>query len=519
MIKKYKSFKYDIPIGESIKQDIMYLNGLMNFDIALLFMFYENHNYTNLECEFIKNQIKYAFNFRYKNIMASESRYNIFKIASNEKKKVLLSMGIGENNQIQALVKDTELELYIPLFINGEEMSQAIGCIYYGSLDKSNPLKAMDIFDNEVGERVLEIQNKCQVLYYDRNSVKESLDIVHVLSEILENRDPYMVSHPYNVANWSKHIAEEMGLDSSSINKIYTAALLHDIGKIYIDEKILNKASKLDESEYQKVKNHSIYGYNIASNLFKAIKGLNEIPEIIKYHHERYDGKGYPEGISREQIPLECRIICMADAIDAMLSQRSYKNSKSIGLVIKDIVKNKGRQFDPEIADKALNILFKIVNKNNDILTAPIIWVTMVIETGDTDAFSIENLLMDVLKLLFAYFIYKIIVDAKNVAYYNKVYSDLYYEIKIRQAAQEELSEERETLLVTLGSIGDGVITADIYGCITFFNRAAETITGWDSSCCIGKHLNDVFTVMDKSSKEADIMFLNLSCMGTNLLG
>ena len=146
-------------------------------------------------------------------------------------------------------------------------------------------------------------------------------------------------------------IAMRLGKSSEEQNEIYRAGLLHDVGKIRIPEEIINKPGKLTDEEYNIIKVHSITGYHI-------LRGVSEETAIAaKYHHERYDGKGYPNGLAGDKIPEVARILGVADAYDAMASNRSYRNALPQEVVKNEIIKGKGTQFDPRIADVMLELI------------------------------------------------------------------------------------------------------------------------------------------------------------------
>ncbi|GMQ64131.1 hypothetical protein AN2V17_33680 [Vallitalea sp. AN17-2] len=150
-------------------------------------------------------------------------------------------------------------------------------------------------------------------------------------------------------------IGKKYGLRKKELEDLHLAGHLHDIGKIGIPDNILNKPSKLQPHEYNIVKNHSRMGYDI---LMKS-KNLKDIAIIVLYHHERWDGKGYPEGLKEKEIPLASRIIAISDSIDAMISERPYKKSLSWDECKKEVVSNKGIQFDPCL----VNIIESLWNK------------------------------------------------------------------------------------------------------------------------------------------------------------
>ncbi|MFZ5351181.1 MAG: HD domain-containing phosphohydrolase [Bacillota bacterium] len=193
------------------------------------------------------------------------------------------------------------------------------------------------------------------------------LKTVQSLISAVEAKDVYTESHSIRVAKYSCFIAAEMGFSKSFIEDIWVAGVLHDIGKIGISDSILNKKEKLTVEEYELIKQHPGISHKIISKI-----GLkSEILEAVKYHHERYDGKGYPEGLQGSNISVMAAIISIADAFDAITSERSYKKAKSIRQGINEIVINRGMQFDPKVVDvfeRAFLMKSQIIEKiyNND---------------------------------------------------------------------------------------------------------------------------------------------------------
>jgi len=171
-------------------------------------------------------------------------------------------------------------------------------------------------------------------------------EFVESLTKGLESKDLYTSGHSERVAHLAEKIATMMELNTEEIFKIHIAGHLHDIGKIGIRDSVLKKKGKLTDNEYEEIKRHSLIGYDILNK----ISNFNEIAQIVKYHHERYDGMGYPEGLKGNEIPLESKIIGVVDAFDAMTSPRHYRSPVSILDAIAEINRNSGSQFDPKIA-------------------------------------------------------------------------------------------------------------------------------------------------------------------------
>lgn len=187
------------------------------------------------------------------------------------------------------------------------------------------------------------------------NAEKERLFVssIKALANAIEARDTYTRGHSERVTKYSVKIAEKMGIDGEEIEKIRYAAVLHDIGKIKIKEEILNKPGKLTDEEFNILKQHPTHG----AKMLKPVEEFNEILPYLYHHHERYDGKGYPQGLTGGGIPLASRIMAVADTFDAMTSNRPYRKAMPVSKAIIELEKNAGTQFDPEIVNLFLDIL------------------------------------------------------------------------------------------------------------------------------------------------------------------
>ena len=169
----------------------------------------------------------------------------------------------------------------------------------------------------------------------------------------LEAKDEYTKGHSERVTELSVLLVERLGLNKGFLKKIKIAGLLHDIGKIGVKDVVLNKPGKLTKEEYDHIKKHSVLGEQIVMPVIDD----REITLSIRHHHERYDGKGYPDGIKGEKISLGARILALADAFDAMTSKRPYRVSFDKKEAMKRIKENAGTQFDPELAKSFINVL------------------------------------------------------------------------------------------------------------------------------------------------------------------
>lgn len=186
------------------------------------------------------------------------------------------------------------------------------------------------------------------------------LGIVKSLAAAIDAKDTYTNGHSVRVADYSAEIARRAGYDVSALQRIYITGLLHDVGKIGIPDAIINKNGKLDDEEYAIIKTHPEKGAAILSN----IRDMPELSIGARWHHERFDGKGYPEGLMGEDIPEMARIIAIADAYDAMTSNRSYRRSLPQEVVRGEIEKGRGTQFDPIFAEIMLQMIDEDTNYN-----------------------------------------------------------------------------------------------------------------------------------------------------------
>jgi HD-GYP domain-containing protein (c-di-GMP phosphodiesterase class II) len=177
--------------------------------------------------------------------------------------------------------------------------------------------------------------------------------VLLALSKAVDAKDHYTNGHSERVAQYAKEIARRMGKSEREQEEIYELGLLHDVGKIGVPGRIINKTERLTDEEFAEIKNHTTIGWDI-------LKTINEIPYLSKgarWHHERFDGKGYPDGLKGKEIPEEARIICLADCYDAMTSRRSYSVPRPQAEVRAEIVRCTGTQFDPDIAKYLIDMI------------------------------------------------------------------------------------------------------------------------------------------------------------------
>ena len=228
--------------------------------------------------------------------------------------------------------------------------------------DKTNSLPDLNIHTGDEVERLyLSLQKmvgdmSCyinQIIENERRAANLTQGFMLALAKAVDAKDAYTNGHSVRVAKYSREIARRLGKTEQEQEEIYMMGLLHDIGKIGIPNSILNKPGRLTDEEFEKIKEHSVKGYEI-------LRHVTELPSLAtgaRWHHERYDGRGYPDKLSGQAIPEEARIIALADSYDAMTSTRSYRGLMPQDKVREQIVEGKGSQFDPNFADVMLAMI------------------------------------------------------------------------------------------------------------------------------------------------------------------
>lgn len=181
------------------------------------------------------------------------------------------------------------------------------------------------------------------------------MDTVKTLSNAIEAKDEYTRGHTERVHEYSALIAEELKYTPRQKEVLQYAALLHDVGKIGVGEAILNKPGRLDEIEFDAIKQHPVLGAKIIEN----VKYLKECVPIVKYHHKYFDGSGYPEVDENESVPFESRILSVADAYDAMTSKRIYRKPFTHDRAVEELIRFRGTQFDPKVVDAFVKAMAK----------------------------------------------------------------------------------------------------------------------------------------------------------------
>lgn len=222
------------------------------------------------------------------------------------------------------------------------------------TLKELNNLKAS--LEMLVKERTAELDR-------EKESYEElTLETLSSLASLIDAKDHYTNGHSFRVAAYAKALAEQLGLDQYESEQIYFAGLIHDVGKVAISESILTKPGKLSPEEFKIIQSHS----SIGGDILKGIREFKIFEQVARSHHERYDGKGYPDGLKGEEIPYAARIVAVCDTFDAMTSDRVYRKALSDEVALKEIETFKGSQFDPEIADAFLALYRSYPNSLRD---------------------------------------------------------------------------------------------------------------------------------------------------------
>lgn len=252
-------------------------------------------------------------------------------------------------------------DLYILLLTGHKDLAPPLETIK--RLEIQGYCEKSDKFDQlllliESGIKSIEQMNTIKTIneqLHDKNEELERayLDTIGILRQTVEAKDPYTRGHSDRVSEYSVLIGKKLGLDEKTLHILKIGGLFHDIGKIGIPDSILLKESKLSDEEYSQIKNHPMIGVHMLGDA--AI--FTDILPIVKHHHERYDGRGYPSQLVGEDIPYVARIAAVADTFDAMTSKRSYRDSLPIDVVRAEIERCSGTQFDPNIAKVFLDIM------------------------------------------------------------------------------------------------------------------------------------------------------------------
>jgi putative nucleotidyltransferase with HDIG domain len=266
-------------------------------------------------------------------------------ILLSQRKSPLLINHLAKDKTLGWMSEYATQLLAVPLV----RQEQLLGCLF--GIDKQNG--EFDTVDSKLlnsiaNESAIYLENA--MLFDDVRGLM--MGLLHSLTSAVDAKDAYTCGHSERVALLSRSLAIETGLTEQQVDRIYMAGLLHDVGKIGVPEAVLQKTGKLTPEEFEQIKKHP----EIGAKILRDIKQVEDIIPGVLHHHERYDGKGYPGGLSGDNIPLMGRIICLADCFDAMTSSRTYRKALPLEVALTEIRRCSGTQFDPVLSDAFLQI-------------------------------------------------------------------------------------------------------------------------------------------------------------------
>ncbi|HEV7300392.1 MAG TPA: HD domain-containing phosphohydrolase [Tepidisphaeraceae bacterium] len=275
----------------------------------------------------------------------------IFRLSDNlmaimqERKAPLLINELAKDPMLGWMSEHARSLLVVPL----QRQDKVLGCLF--AIDKH------DGEFNSVDSKLLASISNESAIYLENAILFEDvhrlmMGIIRSLTSAIDAKDAYTCGHSERVALISRTLAKEAGLPEADVDRIYMGGLLHDVGKIGVPEVVLQKAGRLTPEEFEQMKKHPQIGAHILADL----KQVADIVPGVLHHHERFDGKGYPYGLSGEQIPIMGRIICLADCFDAMTSNRTYRKALPLEVALAEIRRCGGTQFDPRLTEFFLNI-------------------------------------------------------------------------------------------------------------------------------------------------------------------
>jgi HD-GYP domain-containing protein (c-di-GMP phosphodiesterase class II) len=260
-----------------------------------------------------------------------------------QRKNTLLIPDLSSNPTFAWLGEHARQLLAAPLM----RQDQVLGCLF--AIDKEEgDFDSVDskLLNSIADESGIYLENA--TLFEDVHGLM--MGLLHSLTSAVDAKDAYTCGHSERVALLTRHIAQQAGLKDADVERFYMSGLLHDVGKIGVPEAVLQKAGRLTNEEFEQMKKHPEIGARILADV-KQMKPI--IPGVL-HHHERFDGKGYPHGLSGEKIPLMGRIICLADCFDAMTSNRTYRRALPIEVAMSEIRRCSGTQFDPALSEAFL---------------------------------------------------------------------------------------------------------------------------------------------------------------------
>lgn len=261
------------------------------------------------------------------------------------KKSPLLINDLSKDKTFRWMAEYAKQMIVVPL----QRQDQVLGCLF--GIDKlTEEFDSVDskLLNSIANESAIYLENA--MLFEDVHGLM--MGLLHSLTSAVDAKDSYTCGHSERVALLSRHLSKEAKLPDALVERIYMAGLLHDVGKIGVSEAVLRKTGRLTPEEFDEMKKHP----GIGARILHDIKQVEDIIPGVLHHHERYDGKGYPNGLSGQNIPLMGRIICLADCFDAMTSNRTYRKALPLEVALTEIRRCSGTQFDPSLTEHFLRI-------------------------------------------------------------------------------------------------------------------------------------------------------------------
>lgn len=324
-------------------------------------------NVTNLK------MVERVLKDKYKLVLVKSGEKALTYLENNLVDLILLDIVMPEMDGFQVFESIKQLDNSnnsVPVvFLTADtEVGSEVRGLNMGAMDFIKKPFIPEVMLNRI-ENILELSELMKDLEYKvqektRQIEQISFETIATIASMIEAKDSYTKGHSVRVSEYSARLAKELGWSEDKIGNLRYVALLHDIGKVGIPDSVLNKPGKLNEIEFSVIKSHTSIGGDILNDI-KTIAGVSL---GAKYHHERYDGKGYPTGVAGEDIPEIARIICIADAYDAMNSKRIYRDNLSKDEIYSQLENGKGTQFDPKLTDLFLKLLDedKLVIEDDD---------------------------------------------------------------------------------------------------------------------------------------------------------
>ncbi len=309
----------------------------------------------------ISNKIFSILEQHYRVTVKSRADEGIIRAQEDNPVLIILDDNVESMSSYDVMLalRSVEETAEIPVLFMTSDMSgeAEINSFRNGVFDLVRKPYVPEVFENKI-HRIVELTAlrkhlRREILRQTEKVGHLSHEVMIALSKAVDAKDRYTNDHSQRVARYASMIAKQLGKSRSCQDDLYIIGLLHDVGKIGVHEEIINKPGKLSPKEYDEIKSHTTVGYEI----LKVITEMPEAANCARWHHERYDGHGYPDGLSGSDIPEFARIICVADSYDAMTSRRSYQPLKAQSVVREEILRCKGTQFDPVIADAMVRII------------------------------------------------------------------------------------------------------------------------------------------------------------------